>query len=181
MITPKLADKLGCTGPREKYLLSTCGASKVTKFGRRIQGLSMQSMKGDTIQLPKLIECDSIPRDKREIPTPELVRKFPHLQEIAREIPPLDPKAQIHLLIGRDAPEILKVRAFKNGPKGHHGLTSYSWDGQFLVRSASIVWEAQFIFKRVEQFVSTETKGYLPVPLPLNLFSMTSCLVQITS
>jgi hypothetical protein len=78
----------------------------------------MQSMKGDTIQLPKLIEYDSIPRDKREIPTPELVRKFPHLQEIAREIPPLDPKAQIHLLIGCDAPEILKVRAFKNGPKG---------------------------------------------------------------
>jgi hypothetical protein len=42
--------------------------------------------------------------------------------------------------------------------KAHHGLTSYSWDRRFLVRSASIVWEAQFIFKRVEQFVSTKTK-----------------------
>ena len=37
---------------------------------------------------------------------------------IANEIPPLDEAAKIHLLIGRDAPELLKVREFKNGPRG---------------------------------------------------------------
>ena len=68
--------------------------------------------------LPTLIECDSIPHDKREIPTPEMARRSSHLCEIASEIPPLNPNADIHLLLGRDAPELLKVREFKNGPKG---------------------------------------------------------------
>ncbi|KAK3731876.1 hypothetical protein QZH41_000340 [Actinostola sp. cb2023] len=52
---------------------------------------------------------DSIPQDKREIPTPEVARRFRHLRDIASEIPPLDENADIHLLIGRDAPELLKV------------------------------------------------------------------------
>ena len=47
-----------------------------------------------------------------------MARRFPHLHEIASEIPPLDPNADIHLLLGRDAPELLKVREFRNGPKG---------------------------------------------------------------
>ena len=47
-----------------------------------------------------------------------MARRFPHLQEIANEIPPLDGTADIHLLIRRDAPELLKVREFRNGPKG---------------------------------------------------------------
>ncbi|XP_078364137.1 uncharacterized protein LOC144648470 [Oculina patagonica] len=47
-----------------------------------------------------------------------MVRRFPHLQDIANKIPPLDETADIHLLIGRDAPELLKVREFRNGPKG---------------------------------------------------------------
>ena len=78
----------------------------------------IQSISGATANLPTLIECGNIPQDKREIPTPEMARRFPHLQEIANEIPPLDETANIHLLIGRDAPELLKVREFRNGPKG---------------------------------------------------------------
>ena len=31
---------------------------------------------------------------------------------------PFDPDAEVQILIGRDAPELMKVRAFKNGPKG---------------------------------------------------------------
>ena len=137
MITPSLADELGCNSPREKYLLSTCGTSTVTKYGRRVQGVTIQSMKGDTFKLPTLIECDNIPGDKKEIPTPDLLRKFPHLQEIASEIPLVDPEAEIHLLIGRDAPEILKVRAFKNGPKGapwaHKLLVGWTVSGQICI------------------------------------------------
>lgn len=75
-------------------------------------------MGGVAADLPILIECSNIPQDKREIPTPEMARRFPHLQDIANEIPPLDETADIHLLIGRDAPELLKVREFKNGLKG---------------------------------------------------------------
>ena len=47
-----------------------------------------------------------------------MARRFPHLRGIADEIPPFDSDANIHLLIGRDAPELLKVRGFRNGPRG---------------------------------------------------------------
>ena len=118
LISSELADELGAVGPEEKYLLTTCRGEKEIKYGRRVAGVAIQSLNGVTSDLPTLIECDSIPHDKREIPTPEMARRFPHLHEIAGEIPPLDPNADIHLLLGRDAPELLKVREFKNGPKG---------------------------------------------------------------
>ena len=75
-------------------------------------------MAGKTSRLPQLVECANIPQDKREIVTPEMARQFPHLKEIAEEIPPYDPKAKVEILIGRDAPELLKIRESKNGPKG---------------------------------------------------------------
>ena len=75
-------------------------------------------MAGRTFKLPQLVECADIPQDKREIVTAEMARQFPHLKETAEEIPPYDPRARIEILIGRDAPELLKIRASKNGPKG---------------------------------------------------------------
>jgi hypothetical protein len=119
LISSELADMLGAEGPKEKYYLSTCSGSKETKFGRRVSGLVIRSVSnGREVHLPTLVECDNFPDDKREIPTPEVAQRFPHLQEIAREIPPLDERAGVHVLLGRDAPELLKVRAFKNGKKG---------------------------------------------------------------
>ena len=126
MISPHLADKLGASGPREKFLLSTCSAVKEIKFGRRIPGLSVKSATGEQFKLPTLVECDHIPQDKSEIPTPEIARQFPHLKEIADQIPPLNPETDIEILIGRDAPELLKVRASKNGPNGTP-LGSETW------------------------------------------------------
>ena len=75
-------------------------------------------MTGRTSRLPQLIECASIPKDKREIVTPDMARKFTHLQEIADEISPYDPQANVDFLIGGDMPELLKIGASKNGPKG---------------------------------------------------------------
>lgn len=77
----------------------------------------LKSLNGTESELPTLIECNSIPRDKKEIPTPEMARRFPHLSDIANQIPQLDENAEIRLLIGRDAPELLRVRDFRNGPR----------------------------------------------------------------
>ncbi|KAK3743580.1 hypothetical protein QZH41_001384 [Actinostola sp. cb2023] len=119
LISSELADALGADGPTEKYLLSTCSSSDQVKYGRRVSGLIVRSIQnGNESELPTLVECDGIPEDKTEIPTPELARRFAHLRDIADEIPPADSSASIHILLGRDAPELLKVRAFKNGPRG---------------------------------------------------------------
>lgn len=118
LTSSELADELGVSGSQEKYYLSTCTSEKEVKYGRRVANASIRSTSGTASDLPTLVECDSIPQDKREILTPELARRFPHLQGIADEIPPFDSDANIHLLIGRDAPELLKVRDFRNGPRG---------------------------------------------------------------
>ena len=47
-----------------------------------------------------------------------MAKSFPHLMDIVHEIPTLDESAKVQLLIGRDAPELLKVREFRNGPRG---------------------------------------------------------------
>jgi hypothetical protein len=118
MISPELADGLGISGPKEKYLLSTCSGSKETRFGRRVPGLMVTPVKGKPLKLPTLIECDNIPKDKSEIPSPEFTMQYTHLRDIADEIPPLDSRAEVQLLIGRNAPKLLKVRAFRNGLNG---------------------------------------------------------------
>ncbi|KAK3730881.1 hypothetical protein QZH41_002986 [Actinostola sp. cb2023] len=116
MITLDLADKLKADGPRDRYLLSTCSGEKEVNYGRRVSGVVL-SAGNKTSKLPTLVECAHIPQDKAEIPTPEIAGRFSHLRDIEQDIPLLDDQAKIHLLIGRDAPELLKVRAFKNGPR----------------------------------------------------------------
>ena len=117
MVSPHLANMLGADCHKQKFLLSTCSAEKEVKYGRRVTEVFVKYIGGELFKLPTLVECDHIPRDKSEIPTPEIARNFSHLKEIADQIPPLDPNANIEILIGCDAPELLKVRAFRNGPK----------------------------------------------------------------
>ena len=118
LVTSELADDLEADGPLEKYFLSTGSGEKEEKYGRRVAGTTVRSLSGAEFSVPTIIECDTIPQDKRKIPNPDMARSFPHLKAIAHEIPPLDETAKIHLLLCRDAPELLKVREFRNGPKG---------------------------------------------------------------
>ncbi|XP_068713049.1 uncharacterized protein [Montipora foliosa] len=141
LISSELADELGAEGPLEKYYLSTCSSNREMKYGRRVTGTIIRALNGTALDLPTLIECNSIPRDKREVPTPEMARSFPHLKEIAGEIQPFDDDADIHLLIGRDAPELLKVREFINGPNGapwaQHLSLGWTITGQMCLDLAS--------------------------------------------
>ena len=72
LVSSEVADQLGAEGPLEKYYLSTCSSNKELKYGRRVTGTTIQALNGTALDLPTLIECDSIPRDKREVPTPEM-------------------------------------------------------------------------------------------------------------
>lgn len=81
-------------------------------------GIVLKSLKGTKSELPTLTECNNIPRDKQDFPTPEMARRLPPLSDIVNGIPQLDENAEIHLLLGQDAPELLKVREFRNGLKG---------------------------------------------------------------
>ena len=98
------------------YTLRTC-AGLTEMSGRRGRGFVAQPLDGNlSIDLPTLIECNYIPEDRSEIPTPEVAKYHTHLNSIVEHIPPLDPEAQILLLLGRDVLQAHKVRDQRNGP-----------------------------------------------------------------
>ncbi|XP_071145072.1 uncharacterized protein [Mytilus edulis] len=77
----------------------------------------MESINGnDKFDLPVLIECDHIPNNRDEIPTPEVTMHYPHLKELRGSIPPIEENCQILLLIGRDLLEAHHVLDQRIGP-----------------------------------------------------------------
>ena len=118
LISSELADELGVSGPQEKYYLSTCTSEKEVKYGRRVANVSIRSTSGTASDLPALVDCDSIPHDKREIPTPELARRFPHIQGIADEIPPFDSDANHPPLNWQRRPRITQGEGLQKWTEG---------------------------------------------------------------
>ena len=109
-------DLFGIESNSSPYTLRTCSGT-VETAGRKASNFTVESLNGETIvMLPTLIECNSMPDDKEEIPTPEITQLFPHLAPVADKIPPPDPSAQILLLLGRDVLSVHKVREQHNGP-----------------------------------------------------------------
>ena len=83
-----------------QYTLSSC-SGRESRSGRRAFGLVVESLDGEqTLKLPPVIECDDIPNEHDEIPTPDVASHFDHLTDIT--FAPLDPEAEILLLISRD-------------------------------------------------------------------------------
>lgn len=112
---PQLFNLLNLDGERFPYTLKTC-AGITQKEGRHAKGLVIESLDGHKQHLlPTITECDAIPDNRDEIPTPDIARAHPHLQQIANQIPGVQRGIDILLLIGRDAPPLHKVRESRNG------------------------------------------------------------------
>ena len=84
----------------QEFTLSSC-AGRQQMSGRRTAGFVVSSIdRSVTMELPVVTECNDIPDDRSEIPTPDVTNYHPHLCDLP--IPPLNPEAEILLLIGRD-------------------------------------------------------------------------------
>ncbi|KAK7925507.1 hypothetical protein WMY93_007817 [Mugilogobius chulae] len=102
------------------YTLKTC-SGKAETTGRRAVDFIIESMDGKTnIKLPPLIECDSVPDDRSEIPSPEIAQHHPHLLPIANKIQPVDHHAPILLLLGRDILSVHKTLHEQSAHQGRH-------------------------------------------------------------
>ncbi|XP_026003932.1 uncharacterized protein LOC113009687 [Astatotilapia calliptera] len=98
------------------YTLKTCTGVSTTN-GRLAENLFIQSVDGQfSSPLPSLLECDSLPDNKNEIPTQEIALAHQHLKHLADHMQPLDPEADIMLLLGRDIIQVHKVYERVNGP-----------------------------------------------------------------
>lgn len=98
------------------YNLTTC-SGLVETWGKMVEGFQIESLDGSVvILLPLLIECQDIPNNRSEIPTPSTVVNQPCLKHVAKFIPELDQRAEILLLPGWDVLRAHKVREQINGP-----------------------------------------------------------------
>lgn len=78
----------------------------------------MESADGQSsLPLSTLIECDMLPDNQNEIPTPEAALYHSYVRDIAAEILAFDPQADILLLLGRDVIQAHKVLG--KGPPNH--------------------------------------------------------------
>ncbi|KAK7889072.1 hypothetical protein WMY93_024632 [Mugilogobius chulae] len=110
----------------------------------------------------ELIECDDLPDNREEIPTPEAALHHPHLKDLAKEIPALDKDAQILLLLGRD---ILRAHKSPRPPLPNNR-------DQAMTRLSSLQRTLERKPKMKEQFVAFMQKVFdnnhaeLAPPLP---------------
>ncbi|XP_033112755.1 uncharacterized protein LOC117113514 [Anneissia japonica] len=112
----RIFDMLGVSGEWSNYTMKTCNGERETK-GRNLSGLIVESLDGATkIEAPSLLECAEIPGNMSEIAIPEVAMAFPHLKSIAGQITPLNKGSNVLLLLGRDVPQVHKVRETCNGP-----------------------------------------------------------------
>ena len=96
--------------------MRTCAGSS-QPLGRATSQLWVKSIDGKTrVKIPFVRECDDIPDNPEEIPSPDVAQNYPHLRPIADQIQPYDPCVPILLLIGRDVIQVHKVREQINGP-----------------------------------------------------------------
>lgn len=102
LASSELFDMMGINTIVTNYVLASCAGRKQT-YGRKTDNLVIESIDGHiAIELPSVIECEQIPNARDEIPTPEIALHYEHLRGIANYIPPIDNKAEIMMLIGRD-------------------------------------------------------------------------------
>ena len=126
---------------------TTCSATKEVKFGHRVSSLQVKSLNGIIEELPTLIECDSIPKDKREIPTSKLAKQYSHLKDIAKEIPPIDTNAEIQLLNRSERTRNYESTSlFVTDHLAHHWHTIFQLVGQFAVINVLNATEVPFTF-----------------------------------
>ncbi|XP_056014959.1 uncharacterized protein LOC130052854 [Ostrea edulis] len=102
LTTSKLFDCFHEYGPDHLYTLKSCSGESINS-GRKACGYMIQSCdQSQMFRLPDIIECDKIPQNRNEIPSPEVVASYPHLSDIMEYIPTIDDDVSIALLIGCD-------------------------------------------------------------------------------
>lgn len=87
------------------------GAGQVRLPARRAKNICIRPCDGgETFNLPPVIECNNMPNDQSEIPTPLIARFHQHLRHVACHIPELDQSAEISLFVGKDMSKVHHVK-----------------------------------------------------------------------
>lgn len=104
-----------------EYSVNSCNVIKVT-CGRQATGVIIESIQTHKVyEFTAFLECERIPNQRDDIPTKEVASYYQDLNEIEKDIPHLDPQANIQILtlfiIRQRSPKVHQVLDQKIGPK----------------------------------------------------------------
>ncbi|XP_062819808.1 uncharacterized protein LOC134294043 [Anolis carolinensis] len=118
LATPEFFRMFDLKAKMVDYTMTTCAGKKKLQ-GRIASGFVVSSCDQKRLfELPDLIECSSIPRNKKQIVTREVVEAHPHLRRLKNAIPAFRPDVDIALLLGADCPNLFYVNDQVKGPPG---------------------------------------------------------------
>ncbi|XP_062609374.1 uncharacterized protein LOC134271140 [Saccostrea cucullata] len=128
-ILEKTSSALGLTGKPVKLMLSTMYAENKAIDSCKIGGLVVRGFNSEhRIALPETYSRAIMPANRSHIPTPEVAKRWPHLETIADELLPLT-DCEVGLLIGYNCVKALTPRDVivpsKDGPYGQR--TDLGW------------------------------------------------------
>ena len=134
-ITNEVCEKLRVQAIPTRLKISTMTTSSVVDYAK-FKNLQVRGMHSNTsVPLPTTYSRSHIPIKRSHIPTSDVAKRWPHLQELAQEIPPLQ-DCKVGLLIGYDCPQALapvKVKLGKSkepfGVKTNLGWTIVGFTG----------------------------------------------------
>lgn len=120
---------LRLSGTRVKLKLSTMYAENRVVESKKIQGLVVRGYNSTKkVSLPQAFTRNIMPANRDHIPTPEMARKWPHLEVLADELMPLS-NCEVGLLIGYNCARALAPRDIippvEDGPFGQK--TDLGW------------------------------------------------------
>ena len=102
-----VATTLGLEGADTKLVVKTANGP-VLLDTKVLNGLIVSEINGNSIQLGKAYAKDDITAVEEDMPAPELVQRWTHLEFIQAEFPPLLSGAKVGLLIGSNCPKALE-------------------------------------------------------------------------
>ena len=121
-VTDSTLAKLPVKGEEVHLQLSTM-AGKTTLKSLRVTGLSVQGLRStDRIQLPPTYSRSEIPAERDLIPRRDMLRRWEHLEDVAEDLPPYLPDAEIGLLLGTNRPRAVRPKEIVPGA-GEEALT----------------------------------------------------------
>ena len=103
-----LKEQIGAEGERTKLQLSTMHSQSLVATSV-VDDLIVTDMEGNNaVEMPRSYTQMEIPVNKEQIPTPEMVKQWVHLREVAEKMPKFVPSTEIGMLIGSNCPAALE-------------------------------------------------------------------------
>lgn len=129
-ILDKIWDQLGCDGVKTNLKLSTMTAQEQLIETVKVNGLVVRGMScSEKIKLPPCFTREMMPAERSHIPTPDMAKRWPHLEQLADKISMLQ-DCDVGILIGYNcsralAPQEVIYGACSEDPYGQR--TELGW------------------------------------------------------